>query len=240
MLEQLLRGMDQLGIEATPLMLERFEVYRAELLRWSERVNLTAITEPAEVEVRHFLDCLTPVPLIHARSSDGASLRLIDVGSGAGFPGLPLKLVLPDAHVTLLEATGKKVAFLAHMADALSLSGVEIIHGRAEDVAHWCGQRERYHFALARAVAPLATLAELCLPFVSVGGAMVALKKADIDEELSRSLNAFSALGGTAPTLSPVELASLPDRRCLACSTKTSPSPSGYPRRAGMPLKRPL
>ncbi|MBN1152796.1 MAG: 16S rRNA (guanine(527)-N(7))-methyltransferase RsmG, partial [Dehalococcoidia bacterium] len=167
-------------------------------------------------------------------------LRMIDVGSGAGFPGIPLSLLLSDVHVTLLEATGKKAEFLSHIVDTLDLRDVQVIKGRAEDLGRSACHREQYDVAVARAVAALSTLAEYCLPFISPGGSFIALKKGDIREEIEHSATAFRVLGGGEVRLLSVPLPQLPDSRYLVCSTKKSHTPPHYPRRAGMPTKHPL
>ncbi len=164
MLTQLAAGLNELGYGITPNQLGMFETFRTEMVRWNERVNLTSITEPGDVEMRHFLDSVSVLQALREQPTDGSGLRIIDVGSGAGFPGIPLKLLLPEAHLTLLEATGKKVEFLRHIATTLGLRDTEVLYGRAEDVAHLPACRESFDLAVSRAVAPLATLAEICLP----------------------------------------------------------------------------
>jgi len=240
MLTQLVRGLHDMGVELQRSQLDSFETYRDELARWNQRVNLTAITDPVEIETRHFLDSLTLLYALHGRSQTGSGLRMIDVGSGAGFPGIPVKVVLPDMRLTLLEATGKKVEFLLHIVTVLGLRDTEVVHGRAEEVAHSPDHREAYDIAAARAVASLSTLAEVCLPFVSVGGLFVALKKGDIEAEFEGSRAAITRVGGEEARLIEVPLPQLSDRRYLVCSTKACPSPLQYPRRTGMPFKRPL
>jgi 16S rRNA (guanine527-N7)-methyltransferase len=240
MLTQLTLGLLHLGYEINPYQLEMFELHRAELVRWNERVNLTAIIEPADIETRHFLDSVSVLQVLGAYAPTGAGLRIIDVGSGAGFPGIPLKLMLPDAHLTLLEATGKKVEFLYHIVSTLNLRDTEVAHGRAEDVAHLPACRERFDLAVSRAVATLPTLAELCLPFVTVGGLFVAQKKGDLRDELGHARNALGLLGGTEARLVEVTLPQLQDQRYLVCSSKIAHTPVKYPRRSGMPFKHPL
>jgi 16S rRNA (guanine527-N7)-methyltransferase len=224
----------------SPAQLDKFETYRVELLRWNQRVNLTAITDPAEVEVRHFLDSLTVLEALAAMRVVGCSPRIIDVGAGAGFPGIPLKLALPGAHLTLLEATRKKTDFLSHIVALLGMSDVLVVQGRAEEVAHQPECREAFDLVVARAVAPLASLAELCLPFASVGGLFVALKKGDIGAELERARTAVAQVGGGEMRLVEVSLRELSDERHLVCVMKASPSDLRYPRRPGIPARRPL
>jgi len=240
MLTQLIQGLHDMGVELQRSQLDSFETYRDELIRWNQRVNLTAITAPVEIETRHFLDSLTLLYALQGRGPANSGLRMIDIGSGAGFPGIPIKLVLPDTRLTLLEATGKKVEFLLHMVASLGLRDTEVVHGRAEEVAHSAEHREAYEIVAARAVASLSTLAEVCLPFVSVGGLFVAFKKGDIEAELEDSRAAIARVGGEEARLFEVPLSQLSDRRYLVCSTKAHPSPLQYPRRTGMPFKHPL
>ena len=240
MLEQLQGSAAMLGYELTPERLSLFERFRAEILDWNERVNLTSITDPDDVEVRHFLDSLTVLAAIEAREPSGAGLRILDVGSGAGLPGVPLAIVLPNARVTLLEATGKKVAFLKHTVELLSLGNTSVLLGRAEDRGQSHSHRESYDLVVARGVAPLAALAELCLPFVAIGGRFVAMKKGDLATELAASAVAIARLGGAPALIIKVTLPLLADNRCLVVSDKSAPTPARYPRRPGMPAKYPL
>lgn len=240
MLKRLAEGLEEIRCEVGSAQLTRFHSYQEELTRWNDRMNLTAITDPAEVETRHFLDSVTPLLVLREQTQPGSALSLIDVGSGAGFPGIPLKLVLPEMRVVLLEATGKKAEFLRHMVGVLQLADTEVVQGRAEEVAHDQSFRESFDVAIARAVAPLPSLIEICLPFVRVGGLFVAMKKGDIQAEVQGSRTALSAVGGGELRLIEVPLRQLPDSRFLVCVAKASPSPDRYPRRTGIPFKRPL
>ncbi len=240
MLTLLAKGLQEMGLEADSNRLRLFETYRDELIRWNQRVNLTSIVDPVEMEKRHFLDSLTLLYALPDGTASGAGISIIDVGSGAGFPGIPVKLLLPETRVTLLEATGKKANFLSHIVSLLGLNGVEVLHGRAEDVARLPAYREQYDVAVARAVAALPTLAELCLPFVRVGGQFVALKKGDLETEVGSARKALHALGGGEARLIAVPLEQLSDGRYLVCSNKLCRTPDAYPRHAGAPFKRPL
>jgi 16S rRNA (guanine527-N7)-methyltransferase len=209
------------------------------LVAWNQRFNLTAITDWKGVLVRHFLDslsCLKALPMPEL----AVGARVIDVGTGAGFPGLPLKLVCPEMQLTLLEATGKKVTFLEHMVGTLGLSGVEMIHGRAEELGQDSAHREQYDWALARAVAKMPTLAEYLLPLVRVGGTMLAQKGEGAAAEVHSADDAIVTLGGRVRRLMPVELRGLAETRYLVVVDKTAATPEKYPRRPGMPQKRPL
>jgi 16S rRNA (guanine527-N7)-methyltransferase len=222
------------GWRLTPGQLAAFQTYADELEVWNVRANLTAIVEPGAVQIKHFLDsltCLLAVPALEG-------LQVIDVGSGAGFPGLPLKIVRPDLHMTLLESVGKKADFLRHIVARLGLSDVTILHGRAEDFGA-AAQREHYDVALARAVAELRVLAELTLPLCRVGGLVIAQKRAGIEEEIANAAPAIAILGGALRTRISVDLPDVEPRQLLVLD-KLSPTPARYPRRPGMPEKRPL
>jgi 16S rRNA (guanine527-N7)-methyltransferase len=202
-------------------------------------VNLTAITGYEEVQIKHFLDSLT-VTLAWQRAIGSADFRLIDVGTGAGIPGIPLKIVFSDIRLVLLEARAKKTAFLHHITDKLGLDNVEILVGRAEDVAHLSQYRERFDLVLSRAVAPLPILVELALPFCALGGSFIAQKKGDTGEEISQAAKAISLLGGNLREVKRINLDEFTDERYLVVIDKVSPTPELYPRRPGIPAKRPL
>jgi 16S rRNA (guanine527-N7)-methyltransferase len=229
-----------LGLPLDDTQLALFARYRDELLDWNTRVNLTAITDPAQVLARHFLDALTVVLALppHARAWPP---RVLDVGAGAGLPGLALKIALPHWEVTELDSVGKKTAFVAHVVDVLGLHGATVLTGRAEDLARRPAYRERYDLVLARALAPLRVLAEYTLPFCRVGGLTIALKKGDITDELVEGRRAAGRLGGRIgePIRVP-PLTDLGDDRVLVPLHKTRPTPPQFPRAAGTPAKRPL
>jgi 16S rRNA (guanine527-N7)-methyltransferase len=237
----LTRGAATLGFELTPEQLERFGRYAAELLDWNTRMNLTAIEERSEVERRHFLDSLTVAAALPRKVvTHRAEVSLLDVGAGAGFPGVPLAIVLSDLRVSLLEATQKKCRFLEHARLVLDLPNVSVTCGRAEELAHTPAHRERYDVVTARAVAPLTTLAELCLPFVRIGGRFVAMKKTGIDPEIDAASYAIRTLGGRVKELIPVHVPEIGEQRLLVVVEKLTRTPRGYPRRAGVPAKSPL
>jgi len=238
-MEKLIAGARKLGLELKPGQLEQFHIYYQELIDWNRRVNLTAITDYEEVQIKHFLDALT-VTLTWQPLTVNTDFRLIDIGTGAGIPGLPLKILLPNTRLVLLDATTKKAAFLHHLKQKLKMDNIEIVIGRAEEVAHRAQYREKFDMVLSRAVAPLPTLVELTLPFCRVGGSFVAQKKGTIEPEISQAARAIDILGGNLQEVKPVELEEFTDERSLIIINKVSPTPQLYPRRPGIPSKRPL
>lgn len=239
MLETFLRGTHQLGITLTTQQTEQFQVHYEQLLAWNDKVNLTSITDYEEVQIKHFLDSLTIAPIVSQGPWSPSSLSLMDVGSGAGFPGIPLKIVFPALRMVLLESVGKKTAFLKHIVETLGLSDTEVVTARAEEVAHRAKYREKFDVVTARAVGKLATLVELTLPFCRQGGVAAAPKKEAIDEELVQAGRAIDLLGGRLNEVKQTDIAGLRDH-CLVVIEKEATTPERYPRRAGMPAKRPL
>ncbi len=239
MLESLLRGARQLGIDLTPGQTQQFQLYYQELSAWNARVNLTAITGYEEVQTRHFLDSLTAVPILRDQPWAEADFSLIDVGTGGGIPGIPLKIVLKQARAVLLDSVAKKTAFVQHAVTALELERTEVLTARAEALAHQPGYRQTFHLAVCRAVSKLATIAELTLPFLRSGGMAVIYKKGDIQSELIQAGKAIDTLGGRTREVRAIDLPGL-EGHCLVVLDKTAPTPPRYPRRAGMPDKRPL
>ncbi|MHB0857497.1 MAG: 16S rRNA (guanine(527)-N(7))-methyltransferase RsmG [Anaerolineae bacterium] len=251
-MELLRAGAEVLGLHLGGNQVAAFERYFQELTAWNQRFNLTAITGYEDVQVRHFLDslsCLLALPQVPGSQEipDAVPLQVyrqplacIDIGSGAGLPGLPIKIMLPDVRMTLVEATGKKVTFLQHMVEVLELENVQVIHARAEDLGHMPEHRERYDLVLARAVARMCVLAEYCLPFCRPGGRMVAPKGEDAQAECDSAVTAFRTLGGNLVGVKALSLPGLPVGHHLVVLSKQGRTPAAYPRRAGLAAKKPL
>ena len=237
-MEKLESGAEKLSLRLTPRQLEQFKVYYQELIDWNQRLNLTAITDYEEVQVKHFLDSLTVVQALKLPLSKG--VKLIDVGTGAGIPGIPLKILLPEIELVLLDATKKKAGFLEHILQQLDLKDVEIVVGRAEEVAHRPEYRQQFDLVLSRAVAELSALVELTLPFCAIGGRFIAQKKGSIQAEVQSAQQAISLLGGELTDVKKVELSEFSDKRWLVVIDKVGETPAQYPRRPGIPAKRPL
>jgi len=238
-------GARRLGIPLTDDQLGMFQIYYETLISWNKRVNLTRVTSYEAVQTKHFLDSLSCLPTITriwglpAREA-GTGPQAIDVGSGAGFPGLVLKIAMPILRLTLLEATGKKTEFLQFLVDQLGLPDVTIINARAEELGQDDKHRERYDLALARALARMATLAELTLPLVRMGGLVVAQKGEDPRAEVEAAQKAIVTLGGQVREISRLTVPGLEGARHLVVLEKVIATPTRYPRRPGMPAKRPL
>ena len=227
-----------MGLTLTPRQMDQFRVYQRELVAWNRRANLTAITEEAEVQARHFLDSLTLCLAVPPENMPRCAV--IDLGTGAGFPGLPVKLAFPEVRLTLADSVAKKTRFLHHLVTTLGLTGVDVLTGRAETLAHDSQLRESFDLALARGVARLPVLLEYTLPFCRTGGRVVAWKHGGIAEELSVAGDAAPVLGGRVAAVHPVNLPGLTDDRILVVAEKVDSTPTRYPRRPGIPAKRPL
>jgi 16S rRNA (guanine527-N7)-methyltransferase len=226
----------QLGLRLSPSQQAILAIYERELMDWNTRFNLTAIRDPEEVHIKHFLDSLTCLLAMR----DTPLGRLIDIGTGAGFPGIPLKIMLPRVQLTLVESVGKKAEFCRHVVNILDLQGVEVIQQRAETIGQDPAHRERYDWAVARAVAILPVLAEYLLPLVRVGGSMLAMKGESGPAEAHSAEHAIKLLGGHLRQLLPVTLPGVAEERYLVVIDKVAATPAAYPRKVGIPAKRPL
>jgi 16S rRNA (guanine527-N7)-methyltransferase len=226
----------QVGLRLSPAQLNALAVYEETLLDWNTRFNLTAIRHPEEVRTKHFLDSLTCLLAMR----DTPAERLVDVGTGAGFPGIPLKIVFPKMQLTLVESVGKKADFCRHVARRLELQGVEVVQERAEALGQSAAHRERYDWAVARAVAILPVLAEYLLPLVRVGGGMLAMKGESGPAEAHAAERALRLLGGHLKQLVPLTLPGVTEERYLVVIDKVAATPQAYPRRVGVPAKKPL
>jgi 16S rRNA (guanine527-N7)-methyltransferase len=239
MMEKLVEGARQLALPLTPRQLQQFQAYYEQLVEWNQRVNLTSITDYEEVQVKHFVDSLTIVLAMEGTPWSDDDFALLDIGTGAGMPGIPLKIVRPGARLVLLDSVAKKTAFLQHLVAGLGLEGVEILTQRAEEIGHLTEYREAFDLVVCRAVSQLATVAELALPFCRVGGLAVVPKKGSIESELARADGAIAILGGRLKDVKEVPVEGL-EQHLLVVLEKTSSTPLGYPRRPGIPAKRPL
>lgn len=224
------------GLPLSAAQLAAFDTYATELIAWNQRFNLTSITDLQQIRIKHFLDSISCILSLRAVPA----ARIIDVGAGAGFPGLPLKILQPGLQLTLVEATAKKASFLEHIVQVLRLEDVTVLPKRAEEVGQLTEHREAYDWALARAVAPLPTLAEYLLPLAKVGGFALAQKGKDTRSEVNSAETAIATLGGELNELIPVEIPGLNEERWLIVLKKIASTPAAYPRRPGMPAKRPL
>ena len=224
------------NIRLNARQLEAFDWYASELQAWNQRFNLTSVTDRAQIEIKHFLDSMSCLMVIRPRP--GA--RIIDIGTGAGFPGIPIRIAYPQLHMVLVESIGKKVEFCQHIVDELKLTNVAVIHSRAEQVGRLPEYRATFDWAVARAVAQLPTLLEYLLPMVKVGGKAIAQKGETAPVEAQTAAVALEVLGGELEEIIPVELPSVTETRHLVVVRKTAATPEKYPRRPGIPSKRPL
>ena len=228
--------MAHLDITLTDQMAEQLYRYYELLVEWNSFMNLTGITEFEEVVQKHFVDSLSIVKVKNMNEVD----NLIDVGTGAGFPGLPLKIVFPNIQVTLLDSLNKRIDFLNEVIRQTGLENIETIHGRAEDFAKPGLKREVYDLCVSRAVANLATLSEYCLPYVKIGGEFIPYKPGEIEEELQDAKGAVFLLGGKVESCENFDLPGSDIHRSLVRIKKVGGCPKKYPRKAGMPTKTPL
>jgi 16S rRNA (guanine527-N7)-methyltransferase len=236
-MEKLVRAaQDLFNVHITGRQVMALLTYEKELLEWNKKFNLTAIRDAETVRTKHFLDSFSCVLAWKANPPN----RLVDIGTGAGFPGLPLKILYPNLQLTLVESVGKKAMFCQHIVSVLGLEHVEVVQARAEDLGQNTKYRETYDWAVARAVANLNTLSEYLLPLVKIGGTMLAQKGESGHEEAKSAQKAMKLLGGELRELIPVNLPDISDARYLVIVDKVAATPVNYPRKAGIPAKQPL
>lgn len=234
-------GSQEIAVPLSAESIRAFHVYAAMLRKWNEKMNLTNILDDQGIAIRHFVDSLTLVAHIEEEQEKQRckELSLIDVGTGAGFPGIPLKVTMPDIQVTLLDSLNKRITFLNAVCEALHLTGINAIHSRAEEAANSKKYREKYDIATARAVASLPTLCEYCLPYVKVGGIFLAMK-GHAEDEVEEAKKAIITLGGTIENVREFVLPGTDMKRTIIVVRKIRPTPPKYPRGQGKPEKEPI
>ncbi|MEA1939976.1 MAG: 16S rRNA (guanine(527)-N(7))-methyltransferase RsmG [Candidatus Caldatribacteriota bacterium] len=240
----LIEGSKKIGINLNDYQIEKFSQYFDILAKWNEKINLTSIKDSKKIITKHFLDSLTCVKIINSYLNEidnkKEDIRVIDIGTGAGFPGIPLKILLPFLKLSLLEARKKKIVFLEELVRQLEFKGVKVITNRAETLGKSVEYREKYNIAISRAVAPLNVLSEYSLPLIMRGGWFIAQKGRAYKEELEYGLKAIKLLGGEFIRLENIRIPFLEQERYILIIKKTKSTPPKYPRRDGMPQKRPL
>lgn len=234
--EQFAEALAAKGIVLSARQLEQFDGYYRLLVEWNEKMNLTAITEEGQVYVKHFYDSITPAFYFSFDQVESVA----DIGGGAGFPSIPLKICFPHLNMTIIDSLNKRMTFLNHVAAELGLDGVYPVHGRAEERGQEAAYRESFDLVVARAVARLNVLAEYCLPFARVGGHFIALKGADISPELNEAKKAIKTLGGKTKKVETFQLVEEAGERNIVIIEKVGATPKGYPRKPGTPAKKPL
>jgi 16S rRNA (guanine527-N7)-methyltransferase len=229
-------GFEELALDYTDEIEKKFNIYKDLLLDWNKKINITRIENDEEIYIKHYLDSV----ILLNSNNKSMDKRIIDVGTGGGFPGLPLKIVNDNFKLTLLDSLRKRIDFLKLVVDELKLNDVELIHGRAEDFGQDTNYREKYDICVSRAVAPLNVLSELCLPFVKLGGFFAAYKSENISEEISDSNNAIKKLGGIIKDIKLIKIPNSDITRKIVIIEKTLKMDMIYPRKAGTPEKKPL
>lgn len=234
------KGLEQLSITLSGEQKQQFLTYYEYLVEKNKVMNLTAITEYEEVITKHFLDSLAVVKTSCFKPEKLAGKRLIDIGTGAGFPGIPLKIAFPELEILLLDSLNKRINFLNEVTEMLGLTKINTVHGRAEDYAKQKVYRESFDFCVSRAVANLSTLSEYCIPFVKQGGCFISYKSGSVDQELIQAEKAVKILGGQREEVVRFSLADTDMDRSFVVIHKAKPTPKKYPRKAGLPSKEPL
>lgn len=234
--EILVEAATEYGLELSPTQVDGFTTYFEMLVEWNEKINLTAITGAQDVAVKHMVDSLS----CYDKDIFKTGATIIDVGTGAGFPGLPLKIFRPDLKLTLFDSLNKRILFLKAVAEKLGIDDIQFVHSRAEDGGKSKQLREQYDIAVSRAVAKLDVLCEWCLPFVAVGGFFIALKGSKYSEEVNEATGAIQRLGGEITKIEKIKLPGLDDVRAIVYIKKIKKTPAAYPRRPGTAEKNPL
>lgn len=232
--EELTKRAMQFGVNLLEEQQNQFYQYMQLLLEWNEKMNLTAITEPQEVLTKHFIDSMSVMPYIKRGN------KILDIGTGAGFPGIPLKIVLPQNSFTLLDSLNKRIQFLQKVIGELKLEEIEAVHGRAEEFCSLGQKRESYDVVTSRAVAKLNVLLEYMLPFVKIGGRCICMKALEIEAELEEAKKAVEILGGTVEKVEEITLENTDITRNIVIIKKVKETPKKYPRKAGTPSKEPI
>lgn len=232
---------NKINIEISDDQINCFEKYYELLIEKNKVMNLTAITDKEDVIVKHFIDSIALIPYLTDKGINiNNKLKIIDIGTGAGFPGLPLKIMMPDVKFTLLDSLNKRVSFLNEVIDELKLKDIEALHGRAEDYASDSKYREKYDICVSRAVANLSTLSEYCIPFVKEDGYFISYKAGESEEEINNSKNAIKILGGKINKVEEFVLPGTDASRVFVFIRKQELTDKKYPRKAGVPAKKPL
>lgn len=235
MISILENGFKQLNIQYDTNTIENFIKYKDLLLEWNKKINLTAITDDEGIAVKHFLDSISPLNVIDFRNKS-----VIDVGTGAGFPGLPIKIIEKSVKLTLLDSLNKRINFLDEVISLINIENTRTIHGRAEDVAKDNQYREKFDIGISRAVANLPILLEYCMPFVKVNGYFVCLKGPNVEDEIIEASKALSVLGGIVDKVEKIELPNSDIVHTVIIIKKIRQTPTTYPRKAGTPSKKPI
>ena len=231
---ELKEKMKRIDIDIADKQVEKFFSYMNLLIEWNQKINLTTIIQPKEIIIKHFVDCGTILKYL----KNGETI--IDIGTGAGFPGIPVKILNENLNVTLVDSLNKRIIFLNEVCAALNLENIQLIHSRAEDLAKNKEYREKFDKSVSRAVANLSTLSEYDLPFIKTGGQMIAMKGFEIEEELKNAEKAINILGGKIKEVNKFTLINTDNKRSIVVIDKVKPTPKQFPRKAGKPLKEPI
>lgn len=235
-IDQFALQLKEKGVELSSLQLQQFETYYELLVEWNEKMNLTAITEKEDVYLKHFYDSVSAAFYFDFTKP----YKICDVGAGAGFPSIPLKICFPNLQVSIVDSLNKRISFLEHLSASLQLTNTTFYHDRAETFAQKADQREQYDIVMARAVARMSVLSELCLPLVKTGGTFIAMKAASAGEEIDIGKKAISAMGGKLDQVHPFLLPEENSERNIIIIQKVKQTPRKYPRKPGTPNKMPI